>query len=152
MTGPRNRAPLGQKTTNAKAKAFQTPGDNALGKSIVQGKDKTQLQSASRRPKTKLSQSEALKKDVLANMDDAEVPDIEYMPPKPVGTFPHPQHPHILETAQKLTTQRPYRTPRFPRRRLPPRHQPRPPTRREPNKGLVRPLRLPSRRRRAHRP
>ncbi|KAF2876804.1 hypothetical protein BDV95DRAFT_513376 [Massariosphaeria phaeospora] len=70
--GPRNRAPLGMKTTNARAKAFQTPAP-------LSGSAKTQkISPRLRRPKVKVHQPEV--------QDEAEdnVPDIEYMPPKEI--------------------------------------------------------------------
>jgi hypothetical protein len=70
MTGPRTRAPLGLKTTNAKSKAFQTPAPLSA---------KTQNVSPRlRRPKVKVHQPE------LAAESDDDVPDVEYMPPKEV--------------------------------------------------------------------
>lgn len=70
--GPRNRAPLGAKTTNAKGKAFQTPAP--LGSSAKTLKASPRL----RRPKVKVHQPE-----VEAESED-DVPEIEYMPPKEV--------------------------------------------------------------------
>jgi hypothetical protein len=70
--GPRTRAPLGMKTTNAKAKAFQTPAP--LSESA-----KTQkLSPRLRRPKVKVHQAE----DQVEQEDN--VPDIEYMPPREI--------------------------------------------------------------------
>ncbi|KAF1929787.1 uncharacterized protein M421DRAFT_129684 [Didymella exigua CBS 183.55] len=70
--GPRNRAPLGAKTTNAKGKAFQTPAP--LGSSARTLKASPRL----RRPKVKVHQPE-----VDAGSED-DVPEMEYMPPKEV--------------------------------------------------------------------
>jgi hypothetical protein len=89
--GPRNRAPLGLKTTNAKAKAFQTPlaqeGDNGIEKTQVD--DKAQQQStASRRVKPIPSYNDSSKLGVHGvggNKDEER--EIEYMPPKPKGTM-----------------------------------------------------------------
>ncbi|KAI9818206.1 MAG: hypothetical protein M1827_000831 [Pycnora praestabilis] len=77
--GPRNRAPLGLKTTNAKAKVFQTPAlpgaDNAI--------DKTQQKSGSARTaKPRVSHVETMKIDVLGDKDEDEEREIEYMPPR----------------------------------------------------------------------
>ncbi|KAI9717519.1 MAG: hypothetical protein M1812_004660 [Candelaria pacifica] len=85
--GPRARAPLGLKTTNAKAKAFQTPapqgGDNGL--------DKTKQGSASaRKPKPRVSHAETTKLEVLGDKEDAEEREIEYMPPR---SIPLPDYP-----------------------------------------------------------
>ncbi|KAF2657293.1 hypothetical protein K491DRAFT_654893 [Lophiostoma macrostomum CBS 122681] len=70
--GPRTRAPLGMKTTNAKATAFQTPAP-------VSGSAKTQkLSPRLRRPKVKVHQPEA------QDVEEDDVPEVEYMPPKEV--------------------------------------------------------------------
>ncbi|KAF2810411.1 uncharacterized protein BDZ99DRAFT_443146 [Mytilinidion resinicola] len=70
--GPRTRAPLGMKTTNAKTKAFQTPA--ALTDSA-----KTQKKTSPRlrRPKVKVHQAEAAKDEPAEKERE-----IEYMPPK----------------------------------------------------------------------
>lgn len=70
--GPRNRAPLGMKTTNAKAKAFQTPAP-------LTGSVKTQkLSPRLRRPKIKVHEPE------VHHEEEDDVAEIEYMPPKEV--------------------------------------------------------------------
>ncbi|KAF2109046.1 hypothetical protein BDV96DRAFT_503473 [Lophiotrema nucula] len=70
--GPRARAPLGMKTTNAKGQAFQTPAP-------LSASAKTQKVSPRlRRPKVKVHQPEA-----QTEVAD-DVPEIEYMPPKEV--------------------------------------------------------------------
>lgn len=78
-TGPRTRAPLGMKTTNAKAKAFQTPSGPAAEKDL----DKTQAkQTSARRPKQKVTQT--VKLDIHG--DDPgplEAREVEYAPPNP---------------------------------------------------------------------
>ncbi len=82
MLGPRNRAPLGLKTTNARAKAFQTPAapgtDNPLEKT-------TQKSGTARKPKSRVNHVEMSKVEVLGETEDAEEREIEYMPPKPEG-------------------------------------------------------------------
>ena len=79
----RNRAPLGMKTTNAKAKAFQTPAPL----SIEHGKEKSSvpksLSPRMRRAKVKVHQEEPVK---LEAQD--EEPEIEYMPPQPKRELP----------------------------------------------------------------
>ena len=81
--GPRNRAPLGLKTTNAKAKEFQTPvvipGPNDLGKP-------TQKSATARKPKPKVTPAKMTKIDVLEDQDLLEEREIEYMPPPAKGT------------------------------------------------------------------
>jgi len=69
--GPRTRAPLGVKTTNAKSRAFQTPAPPSSAKA----------QKASprlRRPKVKVHQPE------IEHETKDDVPEVEYMPPKEV--------------------------------------------------------------------
>jgi hypothetical protein len=69
--GPRSRAPLGMKTTNAKGTAFQTPAPLSSAK--------TQKASPRlRRPKVKVHQPEP------CNEEEDDVPEIEYMPPKEI--------------------------------------------------------------------
>ncbi|KAL9096191.1 MAG: hypothetical protein Q9165_001714 [Trypethelium subeluteriae] len=75
--GPRIRAPLGMKTTNAKAKAFQTPAplsiDPAKEKSIPKS-----LSPRMRRAKVKVHHQGSNKVEA-----ENEEPEIEYMPPQP---------------------------------------------------------------------
>lgn len=76
----KSRAPLGMKTTNAKAKGIQTPAppkDGGLG-------DKNQKSVSARKPKPKVSHAEMTKIDVLGDTE-LEERDIEYMPPKVQG-------------------------------------------------------------------
>ncbi|CAA9962348.1 hypothetical protein PTMSG1_05724 [Pyrenophora teres f. maculata] len=68
--GPRTRAPLGMKTTNAKSKAFATPAPLSSTKTL-------KLSPRLRRPKVKVHQPEAQESE-----DD--VPEVEYMPPKEI--------------------------------------------------------------------
>lgn len=80
--GPRNRAPLGMKTTNAKAKGFQTPapaGDR-LKPEKTNRKSSTAQKVKKAAPVVQLAQPEALSK-----LDEDDVPDVEYAPPKPAG-------------------------------------------------------------------
>ena len=83
---PKTRAPLGQKTTNAKAKPFQTPAPLQADNGLV----KSQQNSVSaRKPKLRISHTEPVKIDVLgANIE--EEPDIEYMPPRAKDLPDHP--------------------------------------------------------------
>ncbi|KAI4719915.1 hypothetical protein E4T48_03802 [Aureobasidium sp. EXF-10727] len=78
--GPRNRAPLGMKTTNAKAK---TPAPLTVKASA----QKT-LSPRLRRQKVKIHQAEPLQQE-----QDDGVPDIEYMPPR---SIPLPDHPDTI--------------------------------------------------------
>ncbi|KAI9772270.1 MAG: hypothetical protein M1840_001019 [Geoglossum simile] len=84
--GPRNRAPLGVKTTNAKAKAFQTPlnqaGDDGVGG--AQAAEKPQLKSATaRRIKPASSYTGSNKLEVHDEKSNCDEREIEYMPPRP---------------------------------------------------------------------
>ena len=85
MPGPRNRAPLGFKTTNAKAKVFQTPaspgGDNKLDK-------RNQNTLSARKPKPKAVPAELIKVEVLGDKDELGEPEIEYMPPRAKSALP----------------------------------------------------------------
>ncbi|MCJ1393730.1 hypothetical protein MMC18_006606 [Xylographa bjoerkii] len=89
--GPRNRAPLGMKTTNAKAKAFQTPAPAALD---LEFNKQVQKSASARKSKPKMSLSEPAKLDILADNFETEAEleerDIEYMPPpaKPLPDDP----------------------------------------------------------------
>ncbi|THZ65167.1 hypothetical protein D6C86_02100, partial [Aureobasidium pullulans] len=78
--GPRNRAPLGMKTTNAKAK---TPAPLTIKASA----QKT-LSPRLRRQKVKIHQAEPIQQE-----QDDGVPDIEYMPPR---SIPLPDHPDTI--------------------------------------------------------
>ncbi len=70
------------KTTNAKAKAFQTPApppaDNDMGKT-------NQKSVSERKAKPRVSHAEMTKLEVLGDKDVLEERDIEYMPPRVKG-------------------------------------------------------------------
>lgn len=70
------------KTTNAKAKALQTPApaptDNDLGKT-------NQKSISARKAKPRISHAEMTKLEVLGDKDELEEREIEYMPPKAKG-------------------------------------------------------------------
>lgn len=87
--GPRNRAPLGMKTTNAKAKAFQTPGPMTGNDKTAKTLQKT-VSPRLKRPKVKVHQPEPVAQ--LEVEDDSE-PEIEYMPPKEVPLPDYPESP-----------------------------------------------------------
>ena len=78
---PSNRAPLGQKTTNAKARQFKTPAPD-----VEKPKQKS---ATARKLKPRLSHAEPVKIDVL-NDQELEERDIEYMPPRPKGNASQP--------------------------------------------------------------
>lgn len=85
-TGPRNRAPLGVKTTNAKAKAFQTPAPASIGGGLGKPNQKS---VSIQKPKPKVSCPETTKlEDILADKEALDEREIEYMPPKPKGRRP----------------------------------------------------------------
>lgn len=78
--GPRNRAPLGMKTTNAKAGFLKTPNAQPEGKSA----QKT-VSPRLRRAKVKIHQADTVQSQVQ-HVD----PEIEYMAPRSVRTYsPH---------------------------------------------------------------
>ena len=87
VTGPKTRAPLGLKTTNAKTKAFQTPAPPL-------GTIKANRPSTGRKSKLIIAQSESVESDVLSVEAEEDVPDIEYMPPNPI---PLPDPPEDIE-------------------------------------------------------
>ena len=80
------------KTTNAKAKAFQTPApppaDNDLGKT-------NQKSVSARKAKPKISHAEMTKLEVLGDKDVLEEREIEYMPPRAKGW--HIDRNHVRE-------------------------------------------------------
>ncbi|TVY90429.1 hypothetical protein LAWI1_G001582 [Lachnellula willkommii] len=77
--GPRARAPLGQKTTNAKAKVFQTPAGPAPEKEL----EKTQPKQTSTRRPRKVTHAETVKLEVHGDESPLAERDVEYCPPKP---------------------------------------------------------------------
>ncbi|KAI6869084.1 hypothetical protein KC323_g2869 [Hortaea werneckii] len=83
--GPRNRAPLGAKTTNAKALQTPAPGPNQEKPSAKPTSPRL------RRGKVKIHTAEA---DPLESQDG--VPDVEYMPPRgePLPDNPDDIYPH----------------------------------------------------------
>jgi hypothetical protein len=92
--GPRTRAPLGAKTTNAKGHAFQTPA-------LVQQTVKPKRPSTTRRSvksKITVAPSQPVEVDVVA-AEENDVPDIEYAPP-PTTELPDP--PETFEYDQTL--------------------------------------------------
>lgn len=72
---------MGAKTTNAKAKAFMTPAVPAKDENAKASKNSV----SARKPKSKVAHAEMTKIEVLGDKDEPEVPDIEYMPPRPKG-------------------------------------------------------------------
>ena len=81
MTGPRNRAPLGNKTTNAKATTFQTPAAPPTQEKL------SARQSSPRMRRAKIKVHEA---ETTTAEDGEEEWEIEYMAPRGV---PLPDHP-----------------------------------------------------------
>ncbi|RVX68914.1 hypothetical protein B0A52_07569 [Exophiala mesophila] len=83
--GPRNRAPLGQKTTNAKSRAFQTPGPAPLTNKPLKTVQKHSSARRSARSKITIAQAEPTKIDILTNppQEDNDI-DYGYAPPPPV--------------------------------------------------------------------
>ncbi|KAM3078545.1 hypothetical protein ACMFMG_006417 [Clarireedia jacksonii] len=75
--GPRNRAPLGMKTTNAKTKVFQTPAGPGVEKELEKTVSK---QPSVRKPRSRVT--EKVKIDVHGDDSPLGEPDVEYMPPR----------------------------------------------------------------------
>lgn len=84
FTGPRNRAPLGAKTTNAKAAALKTPGPQP--DSLKTQKTKRRGSSTKKPKKAELEVQQA-RPEVFVAFDVDDVPEPEYAPPKPKGNF-----------------------------------------------------------------
>lgn len=78
---PRTRAPLGMKTTNAKAKGLQTPAQ-PLG---TNKPEKTNKRTSTQKIKKVAPTVQQSQTDVKGKAPEDDVPDIEYMPPKPQG-------------------------------------------------------------------
>lgn len=91
--GPRTRAPLGMKTTNVKATAFQTPAPKTQGKDVRS--TQKPVSPRLRRAKVKIHQAEA----VAADTED-DVPEIEYMPPRSVPLPDYPDDIHEMDFAR----------------------------------------------------
>ena len=80
FTGPRNRAPLGLKTTNAKTKAFLIPPPPSAEDAPDKSKQKSASASA-REGRPRVSHAEMTKLDIHGDLDKLKEMDIEYMPP-----------------------------------------------------------------------
>ncbi|KAI9890445.1 MAG: hypothetical protein M1814_003929 [Vezdaea aestivalis] len=81
-SGPRNRAPLGAKTTNAKARSFKTPGGPGTGADQFSKIYKQQPRSAStRKPKSQVIRSESVKVEGLGPADEQAEKEVEYTQP-----------------------------------------------------------------------
>ncbi|MCJ1469230.1 hypothetical protein MMC07_007863 [Pseudocyphellaria aurata] len=93
-SGPRNRAPLGLKTTNARTKVFQTPApvhDN-------EAKDEEAKSASARKPKPKVFPAEMTKVEIPGDKDKLEESEIEYMPPRAKDMPDYPDDmPHDLD-------------------------------------------------------
>ncbi|KAL4865970.1 hypothetical protein BDV12DRAFT_140629 [Aspergillus spectabilis] len=86
MGDARQRAPLGMKTTNAKAKGLQTPGA-PLGTIKL---ERTVKKGSTQRVKKFSPFVEQSRPEVQVQPLLDDVPDIEYMPPKPKDLPDHP--------------------------------------------------------------
>lgn len=80
----RNRAPLGAKTTNAKAHVFQTPAPAPLTVKNGQTIQKRSTTRRSAKSKIAIAKSEPVETDILAKDPEEEEPDFGYAPPPPV--------------------------------------------------------------------
>ncbi|SLM33990.1 hypothetical protein LPUS_02642 [Lasallia pustulata] len=93
--GPRNRAPLGLKTTNARAKAFQTPGPPIPENDLDKG---AQRSATARKPKARVSLAEMTKVEILGDKDELADREIEYMPPRSIDLPDYPDDmPHDID-------------------------------------------------------
>ncbi|KAL8795752.1 MAG: hypothetical protein Q9195_001804 [Heterodermia aff. obscurata] len=91
--GPRNRAPLGLKTTNAKTKAYHIP----TPASVEDVPDKSPQKSAStRKSRPRVSHAQMTKLDILGDLDELGEREIEYMPPPPKSLPDYPDDIHEL--------------------------------------------------------
>lgn len=79
--GTRNRVPLGPKPTNAKAKGLQTPAP--FGGSLKP--NTSRRTSTAQRIKRAAPVVHQAQTKVHTDASQDDVPDIEYMPPKPIG-------------------------------------------------------------------
>ena len=90
---------MGAKTTNAKAKAFQTPAagpvDNDLGKT-------NQKNNSVRKAKPRISHAEMTKLDILGEGCEVVEPEIEYMPPRAKGNIPIKESVHTADPASDM--------------------------------------------------
>ncbi|KAF7718347.1 Uncharacterized protein PECH_001058 [Penicillium ucsense] len=84
----RQRAVLGNKTTNLKTNAFKTPGPfRGTGK---QEKTNNRRTSTAQRIKRAAPVTQQAQTKVFTDVTHDEVPDIEYMPPKPTDLLDEP--------------------------------------------------------------
>ena len=82
--GPRTRAPLGAKTTNAKAGAFKTPAPVQQFAKPQQTILQSSVKRRSAKSKIIVPPSQPVETDVLQKDDEDDYPEIEYAPPPPV--------------------------------------------------------------------
>ena len=107
-TGPRTRAPLGMKTTNAKVHpAFKTPAPAQKTAKPANTIKRPSTARRSAKAKIHVTQPEPIEGDVLSAGNEDNVPDIEYCPPIPVSlpdppeditfddSFPYLQGPNL---------------------------------------------------------
>ena len=89
LEGPRTRAPLGLKTTNAKARPLRTPAGPPAAAKDGWEKPKHSAgpgSATARRAKSKPAQVESAKVEIAAESDvERDEREIEYMPPKAKG-------------------------------------------------------------------
>ncbi|KAJ5902305.1 hypothetical protein N7495_002833 [Penicillium taxi] len=77
---PRNRAPLGMKTTNQKAKGLQTPAPFGGTQKPEKTNRRTSTAQKIKKAAPVVQQAQS---QVFTEAIDDDIPDIEYMPPKP---------------------------------------------------------------------
>ena len=97
VSGPRTRAPLGIKTTNAKGQAFQTPG---LAQPTKKPDETKRPPSTRKSIKSKIIATpvERAEADPVVEEED-DVPEIEYAPPPPMEL---PDPPEVFEYDQSF--------------------------------------------------
>ena len=71
------------KTTNAKATSFQTPGANGSVMKSLKANRRNSTAQKIRKTRLTLQENQIDTTDKVADEDD--IPEIEYMPPKPQG-------------------------------------------------------------------
>jgi hypothetical protein len=97
VSGPRTRAPLGVKTTNAKGQAFQTP---SLAQPTKKPDETKRPPSTRKSIKSKIIVAPIERADAdLLVVEEDDVPDIEYAPPPPVEL---PDPPEVFEYDQSF--------------------------------------------------
>ena len=99
---PRNRAPLGAKTTNAKAQPFLTPAAGPLTIKPARTAQKHSTTRRSAKSNIAIAASEPVDADILSKKPEEDEPDFGYAPPTPVEL---PDPPIEFEEDPELTAE-----------------------------------------------